>query len=84
MHGRTSALITISSKLAPQQRDGRTKYVMQVLIASTHYNSQGNMPMKVSDLDTLLYICAALSYLYYMVNLIHATPVHPSLFLRCF
>ena len=37
--GRTSNLITISSKLAPQQWYGRTKDVVQVLISRTYDNS---------------------------------------------
>src|SRR5664279_4076355 len=78
-----SILITLSSFIGPLKREGRTKDVVQVLIAST-YDYIWNACLRIIDeLDAYLFIYA-MCYNYYMSDFIHATPIYPSPCLWCF
>ena len=79
-----NTLIASSYLEAPQQRASRTKDVVQVLLVSTYdYIGTHAYGYLVLGCFYLIYLqCPCLMCI--MNSLIHAMPVHLSLYLRCF
>ena len=79
-----NTLIASSSLEAPQQRAGRTKDAVQVLLVSTYdYIGTHAYGYLVLGCFYLIYLqCPCLMCI--MNTLIHATLVYPSLYLQCF
>ena len=76
--GETSTLITISSKLAPQQRDGWTKDVVQVLIASTHdYFRDTCLWLLVTWMLSYIFVPPFVSSITWLISFMQRPYIHP-------
>ena len=76
--GKTNTLITISTKLAPLQRDGRTKDVMQVLISSTYnFFRETCLWQLVTWILSYIFVLPFKKYITWLISFMQHPYIHP-------